>query len=266
MDKEIFSRSLLLMGGERFEQLRTKRVILFGVGGVGSWCAESLVRTGICHLTIVDSDHVAASNCNRQLMATTRTIGQVKVEVLRNRLLEINPDAEIVALEKVYNEENASSFELESYDFIIDAIDSLKEKAHLILHATGLKRNMPKGSVPPMFVSSMGAALKIDPTKVRVAEFWNIKGDPLARAIRNRFKRNKEFPASKFLCVYSEETPLPNVGAEGKPEDADAAQTASSMWDAKKAQTNGSLSHITGIFGMTLAGLVVKRCYDLPAS
>lgn len=257
-ERRILSRSVLLMGRETVERMQTKRVILFGVGGVGSWCAESLVRTGIRHLTIVDSDCVAASNCNRQLMATTRTIGEVKVEALRNRLLEINPDAQITALQQVYNEDNAESYHLEEYDYIIDAIDSLKEKAHLILHATSLKHKVGEGRKAPMFVSSMGAALKIDPTKIRVCEFWKIMGDPLARALRNRFKRDKVFPESKFMCVFSEEKPLENMGVDDIVANDNNEPATPSTWDAKKAQTNGSLSHITGIFGMTLAGLIVK--------
>lgn len=237
MYKDIFNRSKRLLGTEGLDRVKSKRVIIFGVGGVGSWCAESLVRTGIQHLTIVDSDVVCETNCNRQLMATTKTIGQVKVEALRSRLLEINPEADIVALQKVYTHDTSDEFELEKYDFIIDAIDSLKDKADLILKATSLKN--------AVFFSSMGAALKIDPTAIRVCEFWKIKGDPLARAIRNKFKHNKEFPQRKFQCVYSEEVPLQNLG-----------QTDEVC--PGKAQVNGSLSHVTGIFGMTLAGLVVR--------
>ena len=126
IDEEmIFSRSRRLLGDDVMDRLATARVIVFGVGGVGSWCAEALVRTGIRHLTIVDSDRVSVSNINRQLMATTRTVGQVKVDVLRERLLEINPDAEIDARQQIFTAETADSFHLEEYDYIIDAIDSL---------------------------------------------------------------------------------------------------------------------------------------------
>lgn len=247
-EKEIYSRSELIFGEDGMRRLREKRVIIFGVGGVGSWCAESLLRTGISHLTIVDSDEVNMSNCNRQLMATTKTIGMVKVEALKARLLDINPDAEVVALEKLYNAESADEFALEQYDVVIDCIDSLKDKADLILHATRLSH---EGRC--MFVSSMGAALKMDPTKIRVAEFWDVKGDPLARAIRNKFKRAKTFPKSKFKCVYSEELPLQNK-LQGELSAADLAHG--------KVKANGSLSHITAIYGMMLAGLVVKRIYE----
>lgn len=228
--QSIFHRSVLLLGHDGFQRLSTKRVILFGVGGVGSWCAEGLVRSGIQHLTIVDSDCVCASNINRQLMATTKTIGQAKVDVLRERLLTINPDADITAIQQVFCEETAPSFALDDHDYIIDAIDSLKDKALLILLATKTRGRL---------FSSMGAALKLDPTRIGVAEFWKVKGDPLARALRNRFKRDKTFPHRKFQCVFSDEL-LQNQ----HPDD--------------KEKANGSLVHITAIFGFTLAGLVIK--------
>ena len=182
----MFQRAELLLGNEAMECIAQKRVIIFGVGGVGSWCAECLVRSGIHQLTIVDSDRVCITNVNRQLMATTLTVGQVKVDVLKERLLTINPQAEITALQKVFTQETADEFGLESYDYIIDAIDSLKDKALLILMACQTNAKL---------FSSMGAALKMDPTRIRVTEFWKVQGDPLARALRNRFKHDKQFPA-----------------------------------------------------------------------
>ena len=241
IEKDIFSRSELLLGTEAMEKIRSKRVILFGVGGVGSWCAESLIRNGIVHLTLVDSDCVCISNCNRQLMATPATVGQVKVEALRNRLLEINPQAEITALQKVYSEATRNEFHLEDYDFVIDAIDSLSDKLQLILHATSL-------SGVKLF-SSMGAALRIDPTKVTVSEFWEVRGDPLAAAMRKTLRRQKRFPNRKFLCVHSTELPMENRGSQ---------EAVAHEQTAKKPHINGSLSHITAIFGMTLAGLVLQ--------
>jgi len=268
-ENALYQRSALLLGNEAFQRLTQARVIILGVGGVGSWCAESLLRSGVRHLTLVDSDRVALSNCNRQLMATSQTVGQVKVEAMCNRLLEINPDAHITALQKVYSAAHAAEFNLQDFDFIIDAIDSLSEKAQLILHACQLAHDNKRIT----FFSSMGAALRVDPTKVSVAEFWKVKGDPLARALRNKFKRNKQFPQGKFLCVYSEEPPLPNLGTEflspfvssAANLSANAAMTAGDSaapphdWTEKKAQVNGSLSPITGMFGLTLAGLVLKE-------
>ena len=198
----IFRRSELLLGDEAMERIAQKRVIIFGVGGVGSWCAESLVRSGIRQLTIVDSDRVCITNINRQLMATTKTVGQVKVDALRERLLCINPSAEITALQQIFSEETADSFALDSYDFIIDAIDSLKDKAALILLACRTKAK---------FFSSMGAALKMDPTRIKVTEFWKVQGDPLARALRKKFKSQGKYPKRKFQCVFSDEL-LTNCG------------------------------------------------------
>ena len=137
MEKEndIFQRAELLLGNDVMNQIASKRVIVFGVGGVGSWCVECLVRSGIRRITIVDFDSVCASNVNRQLMATTNTIGRVKVEALKERLLQINPDCEVTALQKMFTEETADEFCLDQYDYIIDAIDSLKDKVALIMRA-----------------------------------------------------------------------------------------------------------------------------------
>lgn len=263
IEKGIFNRAELLMGPDVMEQMKASKVIVIGVGGVGSWCAESLIRSGIGHLTIVDSDRVCVTNINRQLMATRETVGRVKVDVLKERLLTINPGADITAVQKIYSAENAADFHLETYDYIIDAIDSLQNKADLIRHACTL---------PGMFLSAMGAALKLDPTRIHVAEFWKVKGCPLARALRNKFKRAKEYPAKKFKCVYSEEL-LTNRGrnkscgtsacmcpksklAEGDPD------LANHEWCSSKAQINGTMAHAVAIFGFTLAGLVVQDIYE----
>lgn len=237
---DMFSRSSLLLGEEGMSRLGEMRVIIFGVGGVGSWCADALVRTGLRHLTIVDSDRVAASNINRQLMATTNTVGEVKVDALKRHLLEVNPEAMIDARAELFTEETADGFNLASYDVIIDAIDSLKHKALLIDMATRTRSR---------FYSSMGAALKIDPTRVAVAEFRKVKGCPLARALRDRFKRMGHWPARKFKCVYSDELLSNRI---------DAGAPGERKGDSVKASTNGSLMHITAIFGLTLAGLVIN--------
>ena len=190
----IFDRTERLIGREGMQAMASVRVVLFGVGGVGSWCAEGLVRSGIQHLTIVDSDVVCASNINRQLMATTQTIGRPKVDVLKKRLLEISPDAEIDARHEIFCEATASSFHLDDYDYIVDAIDSVADKALLINMATRTKA---------VLVSSMGAALKMDPTRISVAEFWKVEGCPLARALRKRFKKEGTIPKKKFQCVLA---------------------------------------------------------------
>lgn len=265
IERGVFNRAQLLLGSDAMERLSSIKVIIFGVGGVGSWCAESLVRSGISHLTVVDSDRVCITNINRQLMATVKTVGQVKVEALKERLLTINPMAEIDARQQIFSEETADSFCLDSYDYIIDAIDSLKDKRLLIEMACNTKA---------VFFSSMGAALKMDPTRIKVAEFWKVEGCPLARALRQRFKRLKRKPARKFLCVYSDEL-LENKGhnascgtekcmcPKAKNGPGDAA-LLNHEWCSSKAQINGSLMHITAIFGMTIAGLVVKDAVGRP--
>jgi hesA/moeB/thiF family protein len=236
----MFNRVQRLVGNVCFERLERVRVIIFGVGGVGSWTAESLVRSGIVHLTIVDADNVAESNINRQIMATSTTVGQPKVEVLRQRLLDINPCADIIALKDIYTDCTAHKFELADYDYVIDAIDSLSDKALLILNATASKVKL---------FSSMGAALKLDPTRISVAEFWKVKGCPLAAALRNKFKRSGIMPRRKFKCVYSDEL-VPNS--------TDAPEDTSGAMSFNKARINGALCHITAIFGFVLAGLVIE--------
>ena len=212
------------------EALRSKRVILFGVGGVGSWCAEALIRTGLTHLTIVDGDTVQPSNVNRQLPATRETIGRPKVEVLRERLLAINPDAEIEAISAYYGENGMSedgdfNFQLSTFNYLIDAIDHVAAKTDLITSASrvrGLK-----------VFSSMGAALRFDPTQVTTGELMSIKGDALAKAVRARMKKIGLHPYKKIRCVYSTE-------------------------QAQRCETRGSLMQVTAVFGCTLASLIIR--------
>lgn len=279
MERGMQRRTELLLGKENLEKIQSVNVLIFGIGGVGSWCAEGLVRSGVRNITIVDSDRVCVTNCNRQLMATSKTIGQVKVEALKERLLDINPDANIVAYQKIYDRDSADSFHMEEYDFIVDAIDSLKDKADLILRATALPEHIT-------LVSSMGAALRRDPFMVRKAEFWKINGDPLARALRKKFKHMKVSPARKFQCVYSEEKPMQNMGVnkacgtggclcpkakllsgergtDSAVYDAPGDQKlVEHEWCSTKAQINGSLCHITATFGMAIAGMIINDIID----
>lgn len=258
IEKGLFQRTQLLLGKSFLELASEKKVIIFGIGGVGSWCAESLVRSGIKHLTIVDSDRVCVTNVNRQLMATTKTVGKVKTEVLKERLLEINPKAEITDLQKIYSPETHESFDLDSYDFIIDAIDSLSNKVYLIQQATKTKAT---------FFSSMGAALKMDPTRIKVAEFWKVQGCPLGSALRSRIKKAGGV-SKKFMCVFSDEL-LQNKGENEAcgtdkcmcpktnhgPGDPDLINHE---WCSLKAKINGTTSYMPAMFGMTIAGLVVQ--------
>ncbi len=259
ISKGIFQRTELLLGNEFIEKASTKRVIIFGIGGVGSWCAETLVRSGIGHITIVDSDRVCVTNINRQLMATTSTVGKVKTTVLRERLLDINPNLSIIDLQKIYSPETAESFLLHTYDYIIDAIDSLSNKIHLILSAT---------QTNAVFFSSMGAALKMDPSRMKVAEFWQVKGCPLGAALRSRI-RKLGGTSKKFLCVYSDEL-LQNKGENSAcgsekclcpksthgPGDPDLINHE---WCSLKAKINGTTSYMPAMFGMTIASLVIQH-------
>ena len=206
-------------------QLQSVRVILFGIGGVGSWCAEALIRTGLMHLTIVDDDVVQPSNLNRQLPATQATIGRPKVEALRERLLSINPEAEIIARCERVNSEWLMANSLDNYNYIIDAIDSVNDKTDLIIRASHVRGCK--------VFSSMGAALRFDPTQVRVAELFDVKGDALAKAVRARMKKLNLRPYKKIRCVYSLE-------------------------QAQRCETRGSLMQVTAVFGCTLASLIIR--------
>ena len=224
----MFTRTIQLIGEDGFRALQNARVILFGVGGVGGWCAETLLRTGIGHLTLVDFDKVDTTNLNRQVVATHDNIGQSKVLEMQKRLLSIIPDADVQIIDQQYNAETADSFNLAQYDIVVDAIDMVECKALLLYRATqaGCK-----------VYSSMGAGRKIDPQKIRTAEFWKVQGCPLARALRTKMKKAGLIPASKIQCVYSEE-----ISGE-----------------------QGTLAPVVGAFGMTLASLVINQIAISPS-
>lgn len=226
--EDIFQRAFLLVGNEAMRRMADARVLLFGVGGVGSWCAEALIRSGVGHLTMVDPDIVDVSNINRQLPATIETVGQPKVAVMRERLLLINPAAGIIARQARFSADNADDFRVEEYDYVIDAIDSLPDKLELILLAntTSLEHEVK-------FFSSMGAARKTDPTQLQVSEFWKVDGCPLAASLRKRMRRQQRFPQCRFQCVWSPER------VEG-------------------ARPKGTLMPVTAAFGLTLASLVIR--------
>ena len=218
----MFTRTIQLIGEDGFRALQNAHVILFGVGGVGGWSAETLLRTGIGHLTIVDFDKVDTTNLNRQVVSTHENIGQSKVLEMQMRLLNIAPTADIQAIDRQYNADTADTFDLAQYDIVIDAIDMVECKALLLYRATqaGCK-----------VYSSMGAGRKTDPQKIRTTEFWKVQGCPLARALRTKMKKTALLPASKIQCVYSEEI----------------------------SGDQGTLAPVVGVFGMTLASLVINE-------
>jgi len=223
----------MLVGAGVMERLRRTRVIIFGLGGVGSWCAEALVRSGVGHLTLVDPDCVDITNINRQLPALASTVGRPKVEVLRERFLDINPEAEIIARQERFTAESATLFGIGEFDYVIDAIDSIADKLELISLATSNNQTIKQSGNQSIFFSSMGAARKMDPLQVRVTEFWKVDGCPLAATLRKRMRKQQRFPERKFRCVWS-------------PERND------------DAQPKGTMMPVTATFGLTLASLVIK--------
>lgn len=251
-------RTELVIGTEALDRMSRARVIVFGLGGVGSWCAEALVRSGVTRLTIVDSDVVCVTNVNRQAQATSRSIGRPKAGELRARLLEINPGAEIVAFDKAFAPETKDEFGIASYDYVVDAIDSVSNKLLLIETCLRLGKKI---------VSSMGAGARSDPSKVRSDKLSKTSNCSLARVVRRQL--GKKRVRTDFLCVYSTELPVrpaaeTSCGSGACPCEADRAAAAAANpcagidWCARKKRINGALVHITGTFGFALAGLVVR--------
>lgn len=254
-----FSRLAMLAGESVVSKLQQTRIILFGAGGVGSWCAEALVRSGVGCLTLVDSDSICRTNINRQLQATSMNVGKVKVNELADRLREIHPDAEITSRKERYRRGEAEKFSLCTYDYVIDAIDSLSSKVDLIISAA-------EAGVTTF--TALGASCKIDPTRIRVSSLWNSQGCHLGKLVRKRLRRRKF--NGDLLCVYSEELLPPvdsglserDTGECIRPRDVHGTPAGgiapSDGRCGKKRQINGSAVHITGTFGFFLAGLVIQ--------
>lgn len=236
------------------ERLAGLRIAVFGVGGVGSVCAECLVRSGACNLTLVDSDCVAESNINRQLPAYVSTIGRPKVDVLAERFADINPDAKITPVQALYSMDDRSRFNFKDFDVVVDAIDSLAHKIDLLATAAeaGCK-----------VFCSLGAAGKLDPTMVRTASIWQTKGCPLGKLVRNGL-RKREF-AGDFMAVYSEE---PSVVAGGKNASGEGSAPQSPEVElevhgnSRKATILGSAMPVTAAFGLALGSLVIRSAME----
>jgi tRNA A37 threonylcarbamoyladenosine dehydratase len=223
---EYTSKTEALLGADAQARLGKSCGVVFGTGGVGSWCAEALIRTGVGKLVLVDDDTVAPSNVNRQRQAIPATVGERKVEALKRILLAISPEAEIVAVCRRYTPETAEEFAtiLQNADFVIDAIDSVDCKADLMARCD-------REGMPPLFCS-MGAALRTDPTRIRTSPFPEVAGDGLAKALRNRLRKaGISFP--RHACVHSTEVPA-------------------------ECNERASLMQVTCAFGMALAALAVK--------
>ena len=240
-----FERTELLLGREAIDKLAHSRVAIFGVGGVGGYVCEALVRSGVAAFDLIDKDTVALSNLNRQIIATRKTIGKYKAEVMRDRILEINPDADVRIHNCFFLPENADEFPFEEYDYIVDAVDTVTAKIALVMKAT--EKNIP-------IISSMGAGNKLDGSMFRVADIYKTKVCPLAKVMRRELKKRG---VKKLKVVYSEELPvrpIRNAEADSKAED-------SNPLDEKKIRrkdTPGSVAFVPSVAGMIIAGEVVK--------
>jgi tRNA A37 threonylcarbamoyladenosine dehydratase len=257
-----FQRLALITGSEALDALAEKRVIVFGLGGVGSWCAEALVRSGLGRIDLVDSDLVCVTNINRQVEATSKTVGLSKAETLKERLLEINPRCAVRAYGEVYSRKTSGHFDIPGADYVIDAIDSVSCKLDLIeaVSAAGTA-----------LFSSMGMAQKLDPTRLKTAGIWETSGCPLARIVRQGL-RKRGF-AGTFTVVYSDEQ-LPvrtdisvSCGASAclcPARTKDESGRDFPDWCSLKKIINGSAVTVTATAGMILASLVIRDIARAP--
>ena len=238
-----FRRTEQLLGKERFQRLQTKRVTVVGLGAVGGYVLEGLARAGVENLRIVDFDTVQASNINRQIIALESTLGRLKAEVLKERLMDINPGCVIEALPIFASEETLEEILTPRPDLLIDAIDSLNPKTQL-LHGAYV-RNIPT-------ISSMGAALRTDPSLIRTGDIFDTSNCPLAKHIRKRLRRRDV--GHGIQCVYSTE----KVDFDYAPLEEDIAVGETPFSDRGRSRNIlGSLPTITGIFGLTIANLAI---------
>lgn len=228
MEANQFERTELLFGKENIEKLKHARVAVFGVGGVGGYAVEALARTGVGTLDLIDNDTVSLTNINRQIIATHRTIGRAKVEVAKERVLEINPEAVVNVYQTFYLPETAEQFDFTCYDYVVDAIDTVTGKIQLIEQAQ-------KAGVP--VISSMGAGNKLDPTAFEVSDIYQTSVCPLAKVMRRELKKRG---IEKLKVVYSKEPPvMPH--AEGK-----------------ERRVPGSIAFVPSVVGLIIGGEVIK--------
>lgn len=225
-----FLRSEMILGEKSTVMLKNKSVILFGLGGVGSYTAEALARAGIGRLTIVDNDTVSVTNLNRQLCALHSTVGMPKVDVVKARILDINPQCEVTAVQKFYLPENADEFNLESFDYIADAIDTVSAKIDLAVKSQTL-------GIP--LIACMGTGNKLDPSRFTVSDIFKTSGCPLCRVMRNELKKRG---IKKLNVVWSPEEPV-------KPLQTDE--------NSGKRQTPASLPFVPPVAGMIMAGKII---------
>lgn len=231
-----FDRTKRLLGAESMTKLENAHVAVFGIGGVGGHAADALVRSGIGEITIVDSDEVAESNINRQLIATTKTVGRKKVEVMKEHLLEINPDVKVHTFDCFFLPETKSQFNFYGFDYVIDAVDTVTAKIALV-------EACQETETP--IVSSMGAGNKLDPTAFEVADIYKTSVCPLAKVMRKELKKRN---IKRLKVVYSKETPL----------DAKEDEKFVSDEIRQRRATPGSIAFVPSVAGLILAGEVIK--------
>lgn len=242
-----FSRTELLVGTEGLERLKRSKVAVFGIGGVGTFAVEGLVRSGVGSFVLVDDDCICLTNINRQLHATRKTVGKAKVDVMRDRILEINPKAEVVVHQKFYMPDSAEELISDDYDYIIDAIDTVTAKIDLIVRAK--EKGIP-------IISSMGAGNKLDPTRFEVTDIFKTSVDPLAKVMRKELRARE---VNSLKVVYSKEEPI-------KPVETESSSCSTGCICPKgttrkctvRHQVPGSVSFVPSVVGLIIAGEVVK--------
>ena len=243
-----FSRTELLFGKEKMDILKASRVAVFGIGGVGSYTAEALVRSGIGSIDIIDDDRVCFTNINRQLYATTETVGKYKTDAAEERIKQINPDITVNKHNMFYMPDTAEQLDLSVYDYIVDAIDTVTGKLTLI-------ENAKAAGVP--IISAMGAGNKTDPTAFEVADISKTSVCPLAKVMRNELKKRK---IKHLTVVYSREIPLtPLEGPENTCKGNCVCPPGTKRSCSKRRQIPGSTSFVPPVVGMIIAGEVIKN-------
>lgn len=242
-----FSRSELLIGKDAIALLKGKKVAVFGVGGVGSYTVEALARTGLGHLTVCDDDKVCLTNVNRQLIATRSSVGRLKVDVMKDRILDINPEVEVETLPIFFDKESLGNIDFGAFDYVVDAIDTVTSKILLIEAAKA-------AGVP--IISAMGAGNKIDPTQFEVTDIHKTSMCPLARVMRRELKKRQ---IKDVKVVYSKEEALKPIADDCN--DCNKACICPSDVSRKcsdKRQIPGSLAFVPSVSGLIVASEVVK--------
>ena len=242
-----FSRTELLIGEEAMQKLNASRVAVFGVGGVGGYTVEALVRSGIGAIDIIDDDKVCLTNINRQIIATTDTIGKYKVDVAEERIKSINPDCKVYKHQTFYSNETANEFDFSKYDYVVDAIDTVTGKIELVMQAD-------KAKTP--IICSMGAGNKLDPTAFEVADIYKTSVCPLARVMRHELKKRG---IKKLKVVYSKEkpiTPIDDMAISCKTNCICPPETARKC--TQRRQVPGSTAFVPSVAGLIIASEVIK--------